>query len=133
MTSEQQKQISRLRHQKCSYSKIAAALSLPKNTVQSYCRRNSLSSDGLRNTAKCKQCGKTIILKEKCKPRQFCSDKCRIDFWKAIHKTNRSRTAYTLICSNCKATFTSDGDKRRKYCSHQCYINDRFGKERYNG
>ena len=31
------------------------------------------------------------------------------------------------ICPVCKKTFTVYGNANRKYCSHECYIEDRFG------
>lgn len=34
---------------------------------------------------------------------------------------------YSCTCAFCGKQFTSYGNKHRKYCSHACYINDRFG------
>lgn len=78
MTNEQKNQITDMRRNDDGYSRIAQTLSISENTVKSYCRRNGLSSVALNNTVGCKQCGKSITIKEKCKPRQFCSDRCRV-------------------------------------------------------
>ena len=32
-----------------------------------------------------------------------------------------------VYCKNCGVMFTVYGNKHRKYCCHECYINDRFG------
>lgn len=130
MTSEQKEQVTALRHQGYGYSKIAGALSVSENTVKSYCRRNGLNSDTLGNTVTCKQCGKPISIKQKYKPRQFCSDRCRALFWNSHQSRSRQKTTYQFICKKCGATFESRGNKNRKYCSHDCYISARFGKGR---
>lgn len=130
MTNEQKEQIAVLRRQGYGYSKIAQTLSISENTVKSYCRRNGLCSDALNNTAACKKCGKLIIIKEKCKPRQFCSDRCRVAWWNSHQRQSHAKTIYHFVCEKCGAPFESNGNKSRKYCSHDCYIAARFGKER---
>lgn len=130
MTNEQKEQITALRRQGYGYSKIAQALSVSENTVKSYCRRNGLSSDTLNSTAACKQCGKPITIKEKCKPRQFCSDRCRFLWWNCHQNRSRIKTTYQFVCKKCGASFKSHGNKSRKYCSHGCYIAARFDKGR---
>lgn len=49
----------------------------------------------------------------------FVEECCEVD---AVWKAN-----YECICEYCGKTFLSYGNKNRKYCSHSCYINDRFG------
>jgi len=130
MTNEQKKQITAFRYQGYGYSKIAEVLSISVNTVKSYCRRNGLDSDALGNSAACKQCGNRVTIKEKHKPRQFCSDRCRAMYWNIHKNQNREKTAYHFVCERCGASFESHGNKNRKYCSHDCYIAARFGKGR---
>lgn len=133
MTNKEKIKINQLRHQGYSYGKISVILSLSENTIKSYCRRNSLTTNMIAKTSYCKQCNNHIIIKENCKPRQFCSDKCRIAWWTTNNKGNRNRTTYQLICTACGKPFESDSNKTRKYCSHKCYIASRFGKEHSNG
>ena len=129
MTNAQKELIIEMRSQGCSYSKIAQSLSIPENTIKTFFRRTQLVKDRFTKTPACKHCGCSIEVKDKSKPRQFCSDKCRAAWWYTNHK-RLPKTEYTLICANCGQSFVSIGSKARKYCSHRCYITARFGKDR---
>lgn len=130
MTNEQKIKIAELRCQGHSYAKIAAQLSLSSNTVKSYCQRNALGVTPPKPIATCKRCGVPISIKKNCKVRQFCSDKCRVLRWKEQHQQIYPKSIYHLICGHCGRDFDSAGNRSRKYCSHECYIAARFGKER---
>ena len=130
MTDTQKERIVELRQQGCGYSKIATLLSISKNTVKSFCQRNELRAAVQADIPLCKQCGAPISLKDNCKPRIFCSDRCRLLWWKAHNRKNYPKPIYHLVCKNCGAEFESYGNHRRKYCSHDCYIAARFGKVR---
>jgi len=39
------------------------------------------------------------------------------------------KAIYNIICANCGTEFEAYGNKDRKFCSHNCYIASRFGKE----
>ncbi len=145
MTKEQQNQIHQLRSQGCGYKAIAKTLSLPLSTVQSFCRRNNLAgtrSENLhRNTPEenvldktahpvgiyCKQCGKELPDSVGHKTRIFCSDECRMKWWNSHQEQVARKAVYTFNCAHCGKPFTAYGNKNRKYCSHDCYIQDRFG------
>lgn len=124
MTSQQKEQIAAMRRKGCTYAKIAEAAGLSINTVKSFCLRNPLTDI---NTELCKNCGAQISVLEHRRPRQFCSDKCRVAYWRKMHP---ERTVYSLTCKNCGTLFESKGSRQQKYCSHSCYVSDRFGKER---
>lgn len=47
MTNEQKAKITELRHNGVSYASIASALGISKETVKSFCRRNSLTIEKL--------------------------------------------------------------------------------------
>lgn len=130
MTNEQRKRIVELRRQGCGYSKIATMLSISKNTVKSYCQRNELRAITIKEAQLCKHCGEAMTIAGGNKPRIFCSDKCRVLWWKAHHCKVYPKTRYQLICQHCGTEFESIGAPRRKYCSNECYIAERFGKER---
>lgn len=126
MTNEQKGRIAEMRRQGCTYANIAETLSVSENTIKTCCRRARLAKDTCKAIAVCKQCGRSIVIKDKYKARQFCSDKCRAAWWYA-NRGGKPRTEYYLACANCGQPFVSAGNKARKYCSHQCYIAARFG------
>lgn len=128
MTDQQKDQIQTMRRQGLSYVKIGQALGISDNTVRSFCRRNKLG-DPIKNTIPCQYCGKPIKIIPKQKPRKFCSDRCRTAWWNGHREAINRRAFYNFICAHCGREFTAYGNDHRKYCSHQCYIADRFGKE----
>lgn len=131
MTKEQKNQIAELRAGGLSYAKIGEKLSISKDTVKTYCRRNptpvSPDSAPQENFPDiCRQCGKPIAQEEKKKPRLFCSKECREQWWHSHPEQIRQRAVYQFVCPGCGMPFTAYGNKGRKYCSHSCYINARF-------
>ena len=141
MTSLQKEQVRRMRREGISYSKIAESLGLSENTVKSYCKRNNLrvvstpTKVELPNTESetetfefCKNCGKPIEQRPGMKPRKFCSDKCRTTWWNSHLDQVSRKSVYHLECAACGKPFDSYGNKNRKYCTHACYIKDRFSK-----
>lgn len=75
----------------------------------------------------CLCCGKEVVQPRGRKEKKFCSDKCRNKWWNSnLDKVNR-KANYEFICPHCKKLFSAYGNKNRKYCSHACYIEDRFG------
>jgi len=137
MTETQKHQIQALRGKGESYAKIADALGISVNTVQSHCRRNNLTGNLPKAVPKnvptasfCKQCGKELTQKPGVKARKFCSDECCAAWWAAHPDQIRKRAVYSFTCPVCGAAFTAYGNARRKYCSHFCYIKSRFGGER---
>ena len=78
----------------------------------------------------CKNCGKPVEQTAGIKHRIFCSKKCRQEWWNSHPEAVKQKAIYVFTCPNCGNAFTVYGNKNRKYCSHSCYITDRFGKER---
>ena len=134
MTEDQKQQILSLRKQGIGYMKIAQELGISQNTVKSYCRRNCLARPEEIRKAQpvklstehfCQQCGISVEQNPKRKLKKFCSDKCRMDWWNTHRDmVSHSRSA-AIICPNCHRAFKAYGG--RKYCSHSCYIQHRFG------
>ena len=140
MTNEQKLQIEDMRKQSCGYSVIARTLNLSVSAVKGYCQRNHL--DGFRAETPaavvvqepsadndgdfCKQCGKMLVQKSHTKTALFCCGSCRQKWWNShLDQVNR-KAVYQFICICCGKEFTAYGNKHRKYCSHECYINARF-------
>ena len=129
MTSAEKTNITKLRLSGASYHEIAANLRLPEGTVKSFCRRNHLQKQASAVPGVCKHCGQPLAQIPKQKPKQCCSDACRLKWWNT-HRNQISRKSTTkLHCRHCGAEFESY-DAGRKYCSHSCYIAARYGKVR---
>ncbi len=134
MNIQQKTEIASLRSKGFGYTKIAQALGLSKNTVKSYCKRNSLSGSALESTADmpiptpsfCLECGQGITQTPGRKEKKFCSDECRHKWWNARPEKITRKAVYSFTCAGCGKPFTTYGNSHRKYCSHACYIADRF-------
>ena len=136
MTGYQKQAIQELRVRGLSYSQIAESLGLSANTVKSFCRRNPVdANDASKETGNeekkqfCKQCGQKLKHKDKAKPKTFCRDACRRAWWNNHRDQMNRKAVYRVICAHCGTAFESYGNEHRKYCTHACYILDRFGKE----
>lgn len=134
MTSEQKQQIHLLREKGYGYATIAEALGLTKNQVSAYCRRNNLSGTKAERTVSshpdrdcCLCCGKPLTQAPGRKPIKFCSNECRVKWWNSHQDMVNKKAIYSFTCACCGKEFTAYGNTKRKYCSHACYITDRFG------
>ena len=88
----------------CGYRKIAAELGLSENTVKSFLKRNCDS---------CIVCGTAVI------GRKYCSDKCRMAWWRK--HPHRTSGMLECQCETCGKKFFAYPSKARKYCSKACY------------
>jgi len=110
-------------------TQIAADLNLSVNTIKSHCRRHPLPVAETKPeylAGFCKQCGKAVEQNPGRKTKWFCSDSCRMVWWNSHRNEVTRRTAQTMICAHCGRRFDSYEKEHRKYCSHRCYIKDRF-------
>lgn len=121
MTTEEINIIKVLRSQGLGYKKIAGLTGLPVNGVKTYCRRHPVEAAASEEAqAFCRGCGKPIKRIPQAKPRQFCSDACRLRFWNSHREQVRHKTIYTFCCPYCGREFKSFGNPNRKYCSREC-------------
>ena len=136
MTKAQKEQIQKLRSQDLSYGEIARKINLNINTVKSYCRRIAVDNNAPKtvkqekapiNILSCQECGKPIQQTQGRKLKRFCSDTCRMKWWNGHPEMVQRKNAHEQICPNCGKKFLVYGTQNRKYCSHKCYITDRFG------
>ena len=134
MTKQQKLAIENMRAEGKGYKAIASALTLPTNTIKSYCRRNNLKTATVilpkceDDKTYCKQCGSMIVQEAKKKTRKFCKKSCCAAWWANNGDNSKRKANYTSTCLRCRMNFTAYGNKNRKYCSHACYISDRFKK-----
>ena len=133
MTDGQKQQIICLRAAGAGYGRIAQKVGISVNTVKSFCRRNKIEEAPLEQSAEftgettyCENCGKEIRQIAKRKKKRFCCDKCRNDWWNSHLDLVKRKAIYDFKCPHCGKEFQIYGDKRRKYCSNECFIADRF-------
>ena len=125
MNEIQKHKLIMLKKQGRSYREIASALSISEGTIKSFFRRQKLKSKEVYTV--CKNCGTT--LEKRCGSKKFCSDLCRYKWWRKNAEGNRKYLKIN-IRNNCGKKFGSYDNKDRKYCSHECYIADRFKKQK---
>jgi endogenous inhibitor of DNA gyrase (YacG/DUF329 family) len=141
LTGDEKEKIKELRLKGIGYKGIASILGLSRDSVRGFCKRNGLDGSScvvalnveekLKRNLLCACCGKPIKQKYQGRTRRFCSDECRRKWWNENQdKRNKSEVAtYKYICPHCGRGFSAYGNKKRKYCSHDCYIKDRFWRE----
>lgn len=134
MTDAQKIQIGKLRGAGLGYKKIAEQMGLSENTVKTYCRRHGLGGNmtHLQTVVQfekhhCLCCGTPVQQTPGRKEKKFCSDSCRNKWWNSHLDKVERKANYEFVCPHCKKPFIAYGNKNRKYCSHECYIADRFG------
>jgi len=135
LTADEKERIQQLRLEGLSYTQIASAIGVHRNTIKSFCRRNmlgdSLTSGGVCNSDQstaCKYCGKKLHQIRGQKPKKYCSDKCRFAWWNENREAMKKKALYKYKCAYCNREFESYGSKNRKFCGHTCYIASRFEK-----
>ena len=115
-----------LRQQGRSYQKIVEQLILSPNTVKSVCRRCEAEAPAPETSTldTCKNCGAPLPPSAAGRKRTFCSDKCRYAWW----NRSRRKQPYRLTCYCCDRPFISYGNRKRKFCSRECYMLSRYGE-----
>ena len=135
MTEAEQIKIVDMRRKGMGYKAIAAKLDVSRDTVRKFCKNNNLAGyaeaaklnhdDMIADGSICQNCGKSIEQPKRGRPKRFCSDKCRLDWWNDNFSSHNFGTV--TVCAGCGRSFTSSPSANRKYCSHECYIKSRFG------
>ena len=129
MTDTQKKDIAESRSRGMSYAAIADALGVPKSTVTTFCQRNNLSGRrgaSIHSKDFCPQCGRKVVQIPGRKPRRFCSASCRQTWWNSHLSLVKHKEIRIVSCEHCGATFEVFGASVQRFCSHDCYIAERF-------
>ena len=122
MTTTQKDKIRTLRLQGKGYTEIGNELGLSPNTVKTFCYRNELYAEALKNGAThCKNCGKLIKEKAKTRPRKFCCEACKMKFWNTHRYARVNDKIVEFTCVQCGKRFTDYAVADRKFCSLECY------------
>lgn len=124
MTKDDTKRITELQNKGMGYKRISALTGFPVNTVKSYCRRHPVGKYKI-----CQQCGTPVKQTPHKRAKVFCSDACRMAWWKA-HPEQIQRKVYHLTCAWCGKPFDSIGNGKRQYCSRACYADARRKEDR---
>ena len=139
MTDAQAAQIKEMRLNGMGYRAIAETLGLSRDIVRNHCKakgmdgyvaatvRNMQEREGQGGICIC--CGKEMAQQGNGRPRKFCSEKCRRQWWKTHPEEGNRKAVYTQVCARCGKEFTAYGNSHRKYCSHDCYIKARFWRD----
>ena len=115
---ESTKEIIRLKNSGMGYKSIASQTGISVNTVRGIIRKY------LGKAGFCRNCGKQLTGSAK---QQYCSRHCRYEWQKNNVDLITGPANYEQKCKYCGKLFHSYGNSKRKYCSHECYINDRYG------
>ena len=139
MTDLQAAQVKEMRLKGMGYRAIAETLGLSRDIVRNHCKakgmdgyvaatvRNMQEREGQGGICIC--CGKEMAQQGNGRPRKFCSEKCRRQWWKTHPEEGNRKAVYTQVCARCGKEFTAYGNSHRKYCSHDCYIKARFWRD----
>lgn len=126
MNTTQMEGVRRLRESGLSYKAIHTATGLSEGTIKAYCSRNHITAHEPLAPAVCEHCGKDITTRLETRHRRFCSQQCR-QLWWAQNRDKRLKKGAVNTCAYCKKKYSSYA-KGSKYCSHPCYIAQRFGR-----
>lgn len=123
MTQDEKQKITELQKQGLKYPTIAKLTGLNINTVKSFCKVHPVNATDTQpgTVAFCKECGRPVVVREKCKPRQFCSDACRVKWWNGHRTEVKHKKMSTFVCRQCGVKFTRPGRTAHHYCSRECY------------
>ena len=121
MTTKEIKEVNELQIQGFGYKKIASLTGINENTVKAYLRRHPVEPEEVSvPRSMCKYCGTPVTSLPRHKTKQFCSDACRMKWWKE-HKDEVNKKAwYGLTCQFCGKEFRCYGDAKQKYCCRKC-------------
>jgi len=130
MTKAEMRRIHVLQLQGLGYRRIAAELGLSVNTVKSYCQRHPVGDDLTKRSTsekrdQCKYCGANLIMTPGKRPRMFCSDECRMAWWKKNRHQMQKKTFHTKLCQYCGREFTVYGKPSQRFCSRHCFAEHR--------
>lgn len=105
-----------------SYTKIANILGMSVNSVKKICAEEDADTGAsLDKFILCKECGKLITQKGKSRPRIFCCDKCKQNWWNKHRNASSRKSNEVRICPVCKSEFVINSQTKQKYCSRECY------------
>jgi len=129
LKEKQIEQLKALRRHGLTYQQTADALGLKLGTVKAYCHRHPEMENQQEEQTKadvCPYCGQLIVNTPKAKRKRFCSDSCRYN-WSYRHRMLvNPMVSHFVACICCGTRFSCYLKRSKKYCSHACYIKQRY-------
>ncbi len=119
MNIRQKAQIETMKKQGCTIRKISNELNVPVGTIKSYLSRR-------KSFRQCECCGKSLSITS-AHIKRFCSDKCRMKWWRENKEVSLKMTK--KVCPVCNQIFLSYPSKQQVYCSRQCSGKARWKNE----
>ena len=125
MTESGKQLVRALREHGLGYKAIENRTGISVGTVRHFINKEGIEVKEIQK-GYCLNCSKLIIQKQNRK-RKFCSRECGLMWWHRHPELLTRKALYSFTCPTCHANFTVYGQSKRKYCTHACYIKDRFG------
>ena len=120
MTQTERDEIVRLKESGKTYKEISDITGICISTVKSvYSRTSTKQNDKVYY---CKQCGKKLLMIKGKREKVFCSDKCRMYFWRTHKKLMNCTKLVKIECPTCHIIFNDYEIKKRKYCCWNCFV-----------
>lgn len=139
MTDLQAARVKEMRLKGMGYRAIAEALGLSRDIVRNHCKAKGMGGYVAATVENLKEregqggicicCGKETEQAGTGRPRKFCSEKCRRQWWKTHPQEGSHKSLCTKKCECCGREFSFYRSRKPKYCSHDCYIRARFWKD----
>ena len=122
MTDQERNQIRSYQLDGLTPKQISVLTGIAQNTVKVHCHRYPVSdADISDHKGLCRHCGRPLIQTPHKKAKRYCSDKCRMAWWKENEAKLNKKAFYRIVCQHCGSVFESYGKAGRKYCSRGCY------------
>ena len=126
MTDQEKNQIREYQLNGLEPKKISELMGLPHNTIKVHCYRHPVTKAEISDhKGVCRYCGKLLLHTPKKKRKHYCSDNCRMAWWKDNNAKLNKKAFYHIICQHCGSEFVSYGNAKRKFCSRSCYAQSR--------
>ena len=139
MTDFEAAQVKEMRLNGMGYRAIAEALGLSRDIVRNHCNAKGMGGYVAATVENLKEregqggicicCGKEMQQEGTGRPRKFCSEKCRRQWWKTHPQEGNRKAPCTTKCECCGTEFSFYNSRNPKYCSHDCYIRARFRRD----
>lgn len=123
-TQEQKILIINLKQEGKGYRKISSETGLNLNTIAKFFQRKTRTNKA-KKILICPICGKAFKPISGPTAKKFCSKECKYKWWNT--DVTKKKSMYTLKCQRCGKPFSSI-NKKAKFCSRECFFNERFGK-----